>query len=34
MPSFRAVVLGLVLAVIAVAIVFRSPLKRPVTGMG
>jgi hypothetical protein len=33
MPSFRAIILGLVLATIAIAIVFRSPLKKPVTGM-
>lgn len=33
MPSPKALLVGLVIAVIAIAIVFRSPLKKPVTGL-
>jgi hypothetical protein len=32
MPSFRAIVTIAVVSLIVIAIVFRSPLRKPVTG--
>jgi len=32
MPSIKSIVWTLVIAIVAIAIVFRSPLKKPVTG--
>jgi hypothetical protein len=32
MPSFKSIIWTLVIAIVAIGLVFRSPLRKPVTG--